>query len=496
MNTPSFTLSSVRSFVRSFFIIVSLSLSRLAKKYSSEECRATIYGTYHFTYEFREGGIGICDNPLSRLISCPDPGTPFEGVNERFSMLYGYCPELVSSISVHPLYQCLGSWMNEQGDIFTGIANERVGSERWYDKFRCMLTRKDQPRWFAKSLFAECSRLYSPTDGPEKIILTPIIPSVPTPRCFFPENFTGQWRNTGNVNARTVINRTHIHEMARVNNRGWLRETFYVCQQIARNQILVQSVTTSECFSYFICFDFQSRHQNILRYRKSKSFMSNVYDELSKRDPLYEVCSWTSFGNDANWKYQTFVLDPPFPTECPFTGLYIFKQVGQRHSLLQTRIRGGVTPRPRDHGWYITCEPDFVVSQWSICAQRTQTMSVEREYCRRLDPYGTPIGVYEQPDYLYHCAGYWREDSRSYLITYDQDDPYTTFKCWVYERMDLLKISLSRSAGSFCGFNQTSRSYRPEDGADLRIDLEEAERIRLFSLSPFSVPSLDRCVFR
>ena len=39
-----------------------------------------------------------------------------------------------------------------------------------------MLTRQDQPQWFAKSLFAECSSLASPTDGPEKVIITPVIP--------------------------------------------------------------------------------------------------------------------------------------------------------------------------------------------------------------------------------------------------------------------------------------------------------------------------------
>ncbi|CAF4162205.1 unnamed protein product, partial [Rotaria sordida] len=311
------------------------------KTYSAEECRATIYGTYHFTYEFREGGIGICDNPISRLVSCPDPGTPFEAVNERFWMTYGYCRDLVSSIDAQPLYQCLGYWINDKGDIFTGIANERVGSERWYDKFRCMLTRQDQPQWFAKSLFAECARLYSPTDGPEKVIISPIIPEVPTPTCFFPDNFTGEWVNTANVNARTIINATHIHEISQVNNRGWLRETYYVCQQISRQQFLVKTVTKGECFSYYICFDFKDRHHNILRYRKSKSFMSNVYDDLSKRDPLYEVCSWISFGNDANWKYQVFVLDPPAPIECPFTGMWTFKQVGQPNSLIQTRIRGG-----------------------------------------------------------------------------------------------------------------------------------------------------------
>ena len=157
---------------KSFFFFLSIQ----AKTYTAEECRRTIYGTYHFTYEFREGGIGICDNPSSRLISCPDPGTPFEAINERFRMKYGYCKYLTSSFDGDQLNQCLGSWLTSDGNIITAIANERVGSERWYDKFRCMLTRKDQPQWFAKSLFAECSSLSSPTDGPEKVIITPVIP--------------------------------------------------------------------------------------------------------------------------------------------------------------------------------------------------------------------------------------------------------------------------------------------------------------------------------
>jgi hypothetical protein len=60
--------------------------------------------------------------------------------------------------------------------------------------------------------------------------------------------------------------------------------------------------------------------------------------------------------------------------------------------------------------------------------------------------------------------------------------------------MDLFKIYLSRSAGSFCGFNQTSESYRPEDGADLKIQLDEAERIRksIFqSINYFEISLLD-----
>jgi hypothetical protein len=121
-----------------------------------------------------------------------------------------------------------------------------------------------------------------------------------------------------------------------------------------------------------------------------------------------------------------------------------------------------------------------MVSQWTICGDQTKSMFADREYCRQLDPYGTPIGVYEQPDYIYQCAGYWREDSRSMMVTYDRDDPYINYKCWVYERRDLTTITLSRSAGSACGFNQTSESYKAEDGADLAVTLMEAERIRRF----------------
>ncbi|CAF3806264.1 unnamed protein product, partial [Rotaria sp. Silwood1] len=43
-------------------------------------------------------GIRISDNSISRLVSCPDPGTLFEAVNEHFWMRYGYCRDLVSSI--------------------------------------------------------------------------------------------------------------------------------------------------------------------------------------------------------------------------------------------------------------------------------------------------------------------------------------------------------------------------------------------------------------
>lgn len=452
-------------------------LTLFNRTYDAQECRGTIYGTYQFRYEFREGGQGNCDNAASKITSCPDPGSPFQTVNQRFTMRYASCKNLVSSIDAEPLYDCLGNWVDENGNIFTAIANQRIATERSYDKFRCMLTRKDQPRWFTKSLYASCQALYSPTDGPEKVIITPVVPREVESKCFFPQNFSGEWINTANINAKIIINNTHIYEAARVDNRGWLRETYYVCQQAGRNQYLVRSVTKGECFDYFICLDFKPRHQNILQYRKSKSFMARIYDDSKKRDPFYEVCAWTSFGGDSVWKYNTYALYPPAPSECPFTGIFRFKQIGQDSSKIHTRIRGGYTPLPRDGGWFIKCLPEFLESQWSVCGAQTKTMNVDAEYCRGMDPNGTPVRQYEMYDYVYQCAGHWRENARSYMVTYDRDEPFHQFRCWIYERIDLFTIYLSRSISSQCGPNQTSHSYLPEEGADLHLILTENERI-------------------
>ena len=33
------------------------------------------------------------------------------------------------------------------------------------------------------------------------------------------------------------------------------------------------------------------------------------------------------------------------------------------------------------------------------------------------------------------CVGYWKENLKSYLITYDQLDAFTKYRCWVYQRL-------------------------------------------------------------
>jgi len=35
------------------------------------------------------------------------------------------------------------------------------------------------------------------------------------------------------------------------------------------------------------------------------------------------------------------------------------------------------------------------------------------------------------PDRELNCVGYWLEDMKSYMITYDMEDAISEFRCWV-----------------------------------------------------------------
>jgi len=39
--------------------------------------------------------------------------------------------------------------------------------------------------------------------------------------------------------------------------------------------------------------------------------------------------------------------------------------------------------------------------------------------------------VVDIPDRELNCVGYWLEDMKSYMITYDMEDAISTFRCWV-----------------------------------------------------------------
>jgi hypothetical protein len=48
------------------------------------------------------------------------------------------------------------------------------------------------------------------------------------------------------------------------------------------------------------------------------------------------------------------------------------------------------------------------------------------------------------PDYKMKCIGFWKENLKSYLITYDELDPLSKYRCWVYQRADLNRVLMSQ----------------------------------------------------
>ena len=49
--------------------------------------------------------------------------------------------------------------------------------------------------------------------APERMKLTTVRSKIEQPTCLLPENFTGEWINTANIDADVSINSTHIVEL-------------------------------------------------------------------------------------------------------------------------------------------------------------------------------------------------------------------------------------------------------------------------------------------
>lgn len=49
-----------------------------------------------------------------------------------------------------------------------------------------------------------------------------------------------------------------------------------------------------------------------------------------------------------------------------------------------------------------------------------------------VDPLGRPVNVHNDADYNFKCIGFFKESSKSYLITYDNLDPFSV--SWLNNR--------------------------------------------------------------
>lgn len=78
------------------------------------------------------------------------------------------------------------------------------------------------------------------------------------------------------------------------------------------------------------------------------------------------------------------------------------------------------------------------------------------------------------------CIGFWKENLKSYLITFDELDPYSKYRCWVYQRADLNRVLMSQAVGPYCNLKQLVTSYNSSEGAAVAIEMQEYERESMF----------------
>lgn len=113
------------------------------------------------------------------------------------------------------------------------------------------------------------------------------------------------------------------------------------------------------------------------------------------------------------------------------------------------RILGGVTLSPRPNTY---CKQN--ISDFSSCGDQKE-IAIDENYCLSVDHLGRPVDIYSDPDYKMQCIAFWKENLKSYLITYDELDPFSKYRCWVYQRADLNRLLMSQgwlitnSVGSF-----------------------------------------------
>lgn len=70
------------------------------------------------------------------------------------------------------------------------------------------------------------------------------------------------------------------------------------------------------------------------------------------------------------------------------------------------------------------------------------------------------------------CIGFWKENLKSYLITYNNLDSYSKYRCWVYQRADLNRVLMSQAVGPFCDLKQDVTSTNYTEGASVSLELQ------------------------
>jgi hypothetical protein len=453
--------------------------------YEPQNCKTWIEGQFHFTYEVDKGGGGICDSRDSVVNATQRQGSAYLD-NTYLIMTFGVCPGIMNTGAPEVRYNCLGSWFDQRGNTWAALVDSGEQVKRF--RYRCINTRYDQLQTGLKfrigmSRMASCSELSNYYDAPYRLILDPMISqtqlTMMAPTCLFPANFSGTWYTTGEYDVFVTINQTHIRYWLQLDQFHW-QETYFTCKQQRESRYLTMAITNGRFEVDYVCFDFMPRHHSIVRFRMGRPFRHEWNDasELGSDFMVWmfrRACHWSSFTlNQVNWTYNTFIMNPPSPVDCPIQGRYTFIMNGQKNEKYFTKIPGGITVRPRVR---VDCLPGNWESDLAVCLQDSKHMKLDVERCMYLDNFGRPLNEYDYYDNLLTCVGYWMEDLKSYLITYDPDDPVSrSFRCWVYRRTDYKQILMSRSVRARCPAEQSPYSNTPDEGASLLLELYLNER--------------------
>lgn len=423
---------------------------------TSKNCRSSLEGVWKFAYRNSYKFTGECKHPEANITACQRPGTQFFNINQQFTINYRKCEGMEDTEDGEVQYKCLGDWYIGKNHYFAAM-NAR--ESRIDEKYRCFLANRDDDLFLGVSITPECSILKTPQESPERYRMEQVKTEVVLPRCQLPDNFTGTWLNTASFDAEMIINKTHMVERWKPDT-GRFKEQIYVCIERRQNRVLMARHGIHGCQRDYVCFDFMPRHQSVIRYRKGKEM---IVGEFST------VCSWTMFPGKEQWRYDILISQDPVSLKCPIAGKFRFEQRGDIP--FETRIRGGVTQIPRPN---VYCKEN--ISDFSVCDPDQRIINIDADYCISVDYFGRPVDIYSEPDYQMKCIAFWKENLRSYLITHDELDAYSKYRCWVYQRADLNRILMSQSVGAFCHVKQDVDSYNFSQGAQVALDMIEYER--------------------
>lgn len=209
------------------------------ENYVPINCRSSLEGVWQFAYQNRFRFTGECDNPEARIQSCQTAGTQFSITNQMFNITYKQCQGMSGTFSGVVEYSCLGDWFVGKNHYFA-VANTK--ESRKDEKYRCFLKNRDDDLYIGVSITAECNTLKTVEKSPERMRVTPVKAEVVVPGCRLPQNFSGDWVNTANIDAEIFINETHIIETYHPDRARW-RRSIYVCREQRDTRIMMARLT-------------------------------------------------------------------------------------------------------------------------------------------------------------------------------------------------------------------------------------------------------------